>query len=55
MNNNDTKPVSEQISDSALLQQYRQGDEQAFREIVTRYKNSLYAFLRRFVSQDDVV
>ena len=55
MNNNDTKPVSEQISDSALLQQYRQGNEQAFREIVTRYKNSLYAFLRRFVSQDDVV
>ena len=55
MNRNETKPVSEKVSDSALLDRYRQGDEQAFREIVTRYKNSLYAFLRRFISQDDVV
>ena len=55
MNKDETKPVSEKVSDSELLQRYRQGDEDAFREIVTRYKNSLYAFLRRFVSQDDVV
>ena len=61
MTKNDIKPVkestssTEQISDSELLQRYRQGEEWAFREIVTRYKNSLYAFLRRFVSQDDVV
>jgi RNA polymerase sigma-70 factor (ECF subfamily) len=43
------------VPDSDLLQRYRQGDEQAFREIINRYKNPLYAFLRRFVSQDDVV
>ena len=55
MNKNETKPVSEKVSDSELLQRYRQGDDEAFREIVSRYKNSLYAFLRRFVSQDDVV
>jgi len=55
MNESGTKPVSEKISDSELLQRYRQGDEQAFREIVSRYKNSLYAFLRRFVNHEDVV
>ena len=55
MNKNETKSVSEKVSDSELLQRYRQGDDEAFREIVSRYKNSLYAFLRRFVSQDDVV
>jgi RNA polymerase sigma-70 factor (ECF subfamily) len=55
LNENETKSVLEKVSDSELLQRYRQGDEHAFREIVTRYKNSLYAFLRRFVSQDDVV
>jgi RNA polymerase sigma-70 factor (ECF subfamily) len=55
MKKNDTKPITDKITDSELLQRYRQGDEQAFREIVTRYKNSLYAFLRRFVSQDDIV
>jgi RNA polymerase sigma-70 factor (ECF subfamily) len=43
------------MTDSELLQQYRQGQEWAFREIVDRYKNSLYAFLRRFVSQQDIV
>jgi RNA polymerase sigma-70 factor (ECF subfamily) len=55
MNESETKPVAEKVSDSELLQRYRKGDEQAFREIVSRYKNSLYAFLRRFVSHEDVV
>jgi RNA polymerase sigma-70 factor (ECF subfamily) len=55
MDKNETKSVSDKVSDSELLQRYRQGDEQAFRAIITRYKNPLYAFLRRFVSQDDVV
>jgi len=55
MSKSEIKPVSEKISDSELLQRYRQGDEQAFREIVTRYKNPLYAFLRRFVSHEDVI
>jgi len=55
MDKNETKSVAGKVSDSELLQRYRQGDEEAFREIITRYKNPLYAFLRRFVSQDDVV
>jgi RNA polymerase sigma-70 factor (ECF subfamily) len=55
MNESGTNPVSEKVSDSELLQRYRQGDEQAFHEIVSRYKNSLYAFLRRFVNHEDVV
>jgi len=49
------KSVPEELTDTELLVRYRQGDEQAFREIVDRYKNSLYAFLRRFVSQQEVV
>jgi RNA polymerase sigma-70 factor (ECF subfamily) len=55
MDKNETKSAPGKVSDSELLQRYRQGDEEAFREIITRYKNPLYAFLRRFVSQDDVV
>ncbi|HOL32231.1 MAG TPA: sigma-70 family RNA polymerase sigma factor [Anaerohalosphaeraceae bacterium] len=55
MNENETKSLSDKISDAQLLDRYRQGDEWAFKEIVNRYKNSLYAFLRRFVSQEDIV
>ncbi len=43
------------LSDSQLLEQYRNGQESAFREIVERYKNSLYAFLRRFLNRSDLV
>jgi len=32
-----------------------QGDEAAFREIVGRYKNSLYAFLKQFLNRTDLV
>lgn len=49
------KTVLDKTSDSELLERYRKGEEEAFREIVSRYKNSLYAFLRRFISQQDVV
>lgn len=42
------------LTDSELLEQYRQGQEWAFRAIVDRYKDPLYAFLRRFVSQQDI-
>ncbi len=45
----------DKTSDSELLERYRKGEEAAFREIVSRYKNSLYSFLRRFISQQDVV
>jgi RNA polymerase sigma-70 factor (ECF subfamily) len=55
MSENKIKSIAEKMSDADLLDRYRQGDEWAFREIVNRYKNSLYAFLRRFVSQEDIV
>lgn len=48
------KPV-QKPTDTELLQRYREGDEWAFRELVDRYKNSLYAFLRRFVNQQEIV
>lgn len=49
------KRTGEQISDAQLLQSYMNGDEDAFREIVSRYKNSLYAFLRQFLNRTDLV
>ncbi|MCX5644933.1 MAG: sigma-70 family RNA polymerase sigma factor [Phycisphaerae bacterium] len=45
----------EQLTDAELMQRYVEGDEAAFREIVDRYKNSLYAFLKQFLSQSDLV
>ncbi|HPY76496.1 MAG TPA: sigma-70 family RNA polymerase sigma factor [Anaerohalosphaeraceae bacterium] len=47
--------MDQNVTDAQLLQRYRDGDEQAFSEIVNRYKNSLYAFLRRFVNRQDIV
>jgi RNA polymerase sigma-70 factor (ECF subfamily) len=43
------------LSDAELLAQYTAGEEGAFREIVNRYKNSLYAFLRQFLNRHDLV
>jgi RNA polymerase sigma-70 factor (ECF subfamily) len=45
----------EKLSDAELLQRYTEGDEAAFREIVNRYKNGLYAFLKQFLNQPDLV
>jgi RNA polymerase sigma-70 factor (ECF subfamily) len=45
----------EKLTDGELMQSYIAGDEAAFREIVGRYKNSLYAFLKRFLNQSDLV
>ncbi len=45
----------DKLTDAELLQRYIQGDEAAFREIVNRYKNSLYAFLRQFLNRMDLV
>jgi RNA polymerase sigma-70 factor (ECF subfamily) len=38
-----------------LLQRYRAGDEGAFREIVHQYKDDVYTFLRRFLSDRNLV
>jgi RNA polymerase sigma-70 factor (ECF subfamily) len=42
-------------SDANLLDSYCAGNEEAFRELVDRYKNGLYAFLRQFLNQHDLV
>jgi RNA polymerase sigma-70 factor (ECF subfamily) len=45
----------EKQSDAQLLTRYATGEEAAFREIVNRYKDSLHAFLRQFIRQQDLV
>jgi RNA polymerase sigma-70 factor (ECF subfamily) len=49
------KRTFEKLSDAELLERYKEGDEAAFREIVSRYRNSLYAFLKQFLNQADLV
>ncbi len=55
MENVNKENPEQTVADADLLQRYRQGDEKAFEEIVNRYKNPLYAFLRRFVNRQDIV
>jgi len=43
------------MNDVQLLQRYAAGDEAAFQEIVGEYKDGVYAFLRRFLSDRDLV
>lgn len=45
----------EKPSDAELLQRYAKGDEDAFSEVVNRYKNGLYGFLRRFLNRTDLI
>ena len=49
------KPALKNLSDADLLNRYGKGEEAAFYEIVSRYKNSLYAFLRQFLNRHDLV
>lgn len=49
------KAPTNKLTDSELLVRYMAGDEDAFRELVGRYKNSLYAFLKRFLNRQDLV
>jgi len=49
------KPFSEKQTDAELFAQYAAGEETAFREIVSRYKNGLYAFLWNFLNRQDMV
>ena len=43
------------MTDGELLARYAEGEEAAFREIVNRYKNGLYAFLRMFLNRRELV
>ncbi len=43
------------MSDVQLLKRYTAGDEGAFRELVSQYKDSVYAFLRRILNNRDLV
>jgi RNA polymerase sigma-70 factor (ECF subfamily) len=43
------------LTDGELLTQYSEGEEAAFNEIVNRYKNGLYAFLRMFLNRRELV
>jgi RNA polymerase sigma-70 factor (ECF subfamily) len=43
------------LSDGELLDRSAAGEESAFREIVNRYKNGLFAFLRNFLNRQDVI
>ena len=43
------------LTDGELLTRYIEGEEAAFNEIVSRYKNGLYAFLRMFLNRRELV
>ncbi len=43
------------LTDGELLTRYIEGEETAFSEIVSRYKNGLYAFLRMFLNRKELV
>ncbi|MHC4111041.1 MAG: RNA polymerase sigma factor [Planctomycetota bacterium] len=49
------KSDSKKPTDAELLAQFGEGDEAAFRELVNRYKNGLYAFLKQFLNHQDMV
>ena len=49
------KRILNKKTDAELLTRYAQGDEAAFREIVSRYKNGLYTFLKRFLNHQYLV
>ena len=43
------------LSDAELLDRAAAGEQDAFREVVNRYKNGLYAFLRNFLNRQDLI
>jgi RNA polymerase sigma-70 factor (ECF subfamily) len=49
------KVYEENQNDTELLARFAAGEEGAFRTIVSRYKNSLYTFLRRFLNNNDLI
>ena len=49
------EPVFDKQADAELFARYAAGEEAAFREIVSRYKDGLYAFLKRFLNRHDLI
>jgi RNA polymerase sigma-70 factor (ECF subfamily) len=49
------KSSLDKLTDSELLVDYIAGREDAFRELIDRYKSPLYAFLKRFLNRQDLV
>ena len=49
------EPVFDKQADAELFARYAAGEEAAFREIVNRYKNGLYAFLKQFLNRHDLI
>src|SRR4030042_4917602 len=47
--------VLKQPTDAELLDRFAAGDESSFHEIVNRYKNGLYTFLKQFLNRQDMV
>jgi len=43
------------LTDAELLEKFSAGDEAAFHELVSRYKNSLYTFLSNFLNSRELV
>jgi RNA polymerase sigma-70 factor (ECF subfamily) len=43
------------MDDARLLKRYAAGDEVAFQELMDRYRDSVYAFLRRFLNRSDLI
>ncbi|MEN6385493.1 MAG: sigma-70 family RNA polymerase sigma factor [Phycisphaerales bacterium] len=47
--------VNNKIDEQELLRRYVKGDKEAFQQLVQLYKDPLYAFLRRFLNQQQLV
>lgn len=43
------------MDDKRLLRRYAAGEEDAFQELMGQYRDSVYAFLRRFLNRTDMI
>ena len=43
------------MDDTRLLKRYAAGDEEAFEQLMDRYRDGVYAFLRRFLNRSDLI
>jgi RNA polymerase sigma-70 factor (ECF subfamily) len=53
--NSENKNDKAKLDEQELLHRYIAGDKEAFQELVKLYKDPLYAFLRRFLNQQQLV